>query len=717
MSIIRAMREESETIKFDNLFTNDLEKEQEFDLIFTAEQDDEDLKSVAGNAIMKEDGNEIETNLPDCVVVYEDGEVVDKDEEAEAESDEPVEDIGTAEVEEPVEEEKPEAPGIVVNIDADDVNINAASEEKVAESDEGNVGMTINATTVNMSVAAGDIENEKKEEEEEVPPTVEPAAPEVPSEPEEAPAPAEEVPAEEPEEAEIVATIDTDETFEDDDTPETATDDDAEPTATAENASDIYTPSQMEEILNTGTEPDPIPQVTTPENEPVDPSTEVVFSDTGDQEVQEAAEPTKDPIKPIEEDALFEEDVIDVQDAKPIDAKDIEKNTDVSPIGPDEVIPDEVNVPAEDQDYEKEAEMKHEAAEPTKDPIKPIEEEVNFDDDLENNVGDNDKVQSTMDKAPEDEVKKELDIEPVKPEDIPGSKDNLKEASEDMDPMESIVQQDAEDSLLGIEPSLTAGDLPQMYIEKDDDPSKVDDGKLAEAAEPTKDPIKPIEEDAVFEEVIDAVKNDMTLEPAKKIEAEYEDDMKEITDGDVEKVLNKAPEDEVKEELKIDPVKPEDIPMNDGSVKEAAEPTKDPIKPIEEDVNFNEECEECDPTEGAPAENGLDAPMSDDPKHRDTSALSAIAGKNTDEVQDAAETVEDLEISTASVEEAAEPTKDPITPIKEEPDFMDQVNAEDNGDNFADVMNTGLNTTPEEVEPGSIDELIDDEVCEFVESL
>ena len=69
MSIIRALREESETIKFDNLFSNDLENEREFDLIFSAEQDDEDLKSIAGNAILKEDGNEKEFNLPDCVYV------------------------------------------------------------------------------------------------------------------------------------------------------------------------------------------------------------------------------------------------------------------------------------------------------------------------------------------------------------------------------------------------------------------------------------------------------------------------------------------------------------------------------------------------------------------------------------------------------------------------------------------------------------------------
>ena len=295
MSIIRAMREESETIKFDNLFTNDLEREQEFDLIFTAEQDDEDLKSVAGDSLIKENGEEVEgEEIEDFLAVNEDGEIVDKNEEAEAESDEPVEDIGTADVED-VTEEKPEAPGIVVNIDADDVNINAASEEKVAESDEGNVGMTINATTVNMSVAAGDIENEKKEEEE-VPPTVEPAAPEVPSEPE-------------ADTAEPITPIDTEDTFDDEedtepasteddttevetDTVEVETDDDNEPTATAEsvdlNISLFEDADELEDQINDGLEPAPAPEETSMENEPVDPSTEVVFSDTGDQEVQES---------------------------------------------------------------------------------------------------------------------------------------------------------------------------------------------------------------------------------------------------------------------------------------------------------------------------------------------------------------------------------------------------------------------------------------------
>ena len=75
----------------------------------------------------------------------------------------------------------------------------------------------------------------------------------------------------------------------------------------------------------------------------------------------------------------------------------------------------------------------------------------------------------------------------------------------------------------------------------------------------------------------------------------------------------------------------------------------------------------------------------------------------------------DVPINDGSAHEAAEPTKDDVfTPIKE--DFMDQINAEDNGDAFADVKNTGLNISPEDVEPGSDDELIDDEIIEMVES-
>ena len=795
MSVIRAMREESETIKFDNLFTNDLEQEQEFDLIFGAEQDDEDLKTIAGNAIIKEDGNEIVTNIPDCIAVNEDGEVVDKDDEAESSDEEPVEDLsdsdkdddGVADDVEAVVAKDQADPSVVVNVDADNVNINAADpgvdakgvaeSEGESEAEHNNVGMTINADTVNMTVGANA-------------PTD--AAPAATAEPATAPVEVQDTETEvldiedkdgnnvpdevddaiEDAKAETQAPEEPATAEEDNANATPNTDDNGEPTATAESGmEDIYTASQLEDILNTGLEPAPAPQNTTPENEPVDPSTEVIFSDTGDQEVQEAAEPSKD--DPVA--FLTEEDgVIDIEDAEPVDSADIKQNTDISPIGPDKVIPDEVNAPDEDIDYDKAAQEKRveEAAEPSKDDpvdflteadgvIEDLDEEAadipavkndeNLDNaaDIEGDFNDDEKqvtdanVEKIMNDAPEDETKEEEGIDPVKPEDVPmndgtaheaaepskddpvdflteedgiidditlgiaptddsegiiqveepkhtdtsansaiagtntdevedaaetvedlelpaqeaaepskddpvdflteadGVIEDLDEASEPMDPKEETTEQDAEDSLITMDPSLTGGDLISMYVEKPDDPDKKNDGKLAEAANPSKDdPVDFLTEaDGVIEDLdeeaadIPAVKNDENLDNAADIEKDFNDDEKQVVDADVEKIMNDAPEDSTKEEEGIDPVKPEDVPMNDGTAHESA---------------------------------------------------------------------------------------DFITEADGSIDIEEQINAEDNGDSFIDVMNNGLSTTPEEVDPTSedavADELIDDEIIDLIEA-
>ena len=102
-----------------------------------------------------------------------------------------------------------------------------------------------------------------------------------------------------------------------------------------------------------------------------------------------------------------------------------------------------------------------------------------------------------------------------------------------------------------------------------------------EAAEPSIDPID------VVKEEIEAVKNDDNLETAKKIEGEFEDDLDPITDGDIEKIFNNEPEDETKKDEGIDPVKPSDVPMNDGSAHEAAEPSIDSIDKVTEAEEFD----------------------------------------------------------------------------------------------------------------------------------
>ena len=818
-SIIKAMREESEVIKFDNLFTNDLEQEQEFDLIFTAEQDDEDLKTIAGNAILKENGEEIETNLPDCVTVNEDGEVVDKDDE-ESDDSEPVEDLSNDKdengvddtIDKAVEAQPAQAPSVVVNVDADDVNINAADpgvdatgvaeSEGESEAENNNVGMTINADTVNMTVGANapapaptaDITPA---------PSVEPAAVDVPSEDEEEDKNGDLVPDKDdvdsngiPDEVDVAVAVAPEEPAdaqEDNAEATPNTDADGAPVATDEaGMEDIYTASQLEDILNTGLEPAPAPEVTAPENEPVDPSTEVVFSDTGDQEVQEAAEPTKDdvfaPISEAEIEAIKNDE--NLEDSKKIEGEfeddlapvadgDVEKIMNDAP--EDEVKEEEKIEPVKPVDVPMNDGSAHEAAEPTKDDVfAPIKEEDMSEilDDPTEGAADGNGITVPMSDDPKhrdtsalsaidgkntDEVEdaattvEDLDIA------------QLGEASEDMDPAESHVNQDAEDSLLGIEPSLTAGDLPQIFANKADDPDKVNDGKLAEAAEPTKDDVfTPISETE-----IEAVKNDENLEDAKDIESENEDDLAPITDEDVEKILNDAPEDEVKKEEGIEPVKPEDVPMNDGSAHEAAEPTKDdvftPIKeediciddadPIDDkDIEKDTELSPIGPDKVIPdevnvPEEDMNYDKSAQEKREVTAEAEIEAVKNDENLEDAKDIEseyeddltpisdddiekimndapedevkeeegiepvkpEDVPMNDGSAHEAAEPTKDDVfTPIKE--DFMDQINAEDNGDAFADVENTGLNISPEDVEPGSDDELIDDEIIEMVES-
>ena len=498
MSIIKAFREESEVIKFDNLFTRDLEDEQQFDLVFAAEQDDEDLKTIAGNKIMRENGEEKEFDLPDCVYVNEDGEVKDKDDEVEdissndADSDGVDDDIEAAS-----DNPTAAAPSVVVNVDADDVNINAGNggtslegteDEEVKE----DASVTVNAKVVNMTTNVDPANDDEVKA-----PSTEPATTPVPAE-----GPSDDEPIEpvgdvdidsddntpaEPESSEADVEECSDNTGT---TP--GTNDDGAPMG--EGVEQIMTSSQLEDILNTGLDVAPAYEGGHFSDSPEDKSTEVVFSNSNDKEVREAAEPTKNDV-------------------------------------------------------------------------------------------------------------------------------------------------------------------------------------VKEAKEPTKN-------DTVVKEEIEAVKNDDNLDNSKKIEGEFEDDLAPITDGDIEKILNNAPEDETKKDEGIDPVKPSDVPMNDGSAHEAAEPTKNDIEFIKEedtdildsdDIDMDNNCDisPVGPTKVIPDE--VNAPVGD---------------MNYDK------------------EDAL---------MKEGSDFMDQVNAIDNGDSFADTMNTGLNISPEEVLPGSDEELIDDEAIAFIE--
>lgn len=748
----KALREESETIKFDNLFTQDIERDQEFDLVFSAEQDDEDLKSIAGNSIMKEDGSEINFDLPDCVVVNEDGEVVNKDDEEEEEEDissNDVDDNGVDDDLEVADKEQPAGPSVVVNVDADDVNINAA-DDKVAVGEDGDV--TVNANVANITPA---------------PAVAEPVAPS--TEPVASPAPEASTPCEGPE-CDEVTPVEDDKTVEVDTievqapAEEPASDStDLEPIGdeklTNDDSNDEPTVPEdecthedaQEELLSKDMIEDIATAPTSPENEPVDPSTEVVFSDNPDIEVkneldemtlieedlgditqgdapqenpdiEEVEEPTHtdtsayaavekeekldgdeamETVEDLNIDLIgegFEDEemqseklgVIDLEGMEPsLTAGDLEtmfmdKDDDPSKKKPAGKIDEGAE---EDTAEEKSPSESKDNGEETKDEcgssckesdLSLIKEDDGFSDeemgeddtdelegndyeddgiteieesdvttalknddnieqaqkpqsDFEDNLSfiTQDELEKTLNTAPEDEVKDELDIKPVEVKDVNFS-DSVKEA---------------------------------------DEPSK--GGKpISEAGEPTKDNLEPIKEE------IEAVKNDDNLEPAGE---KYEDDLAIITDGDVEKILNDAPEDETKKEEGIDPVKPSDIPMNDGSVKEAGEPTKggEPVSEESAEIIDAKDIAENDP-------------------------LSPIGPSEIipDEVNAPEEDIDYDEVAKEQIKE----------------DYEEDLSLISTGDDFANTLNDGLDHSPEEEEPGSLEELIDDEALDAVES-
>ena len=131
-------------IHFDNIFSNDLAEEQEYDLIVGAEEDDMLLQSVAESDIFYENGNEI--NYDYVKLLREDGEEVDDDEEASIEDEDEEEpdtdNVSSNDVDSNAGEDagddisNPPAetgtPTISIDIDADDVNINAEAPKNEA---------------------------------------------------------------------------------------------------------------------------------------------------------------------------------------------------------------------------------------------------------------------------------------------------------------------------------------------------------------------------------------------------------------------------------------------------------------------------------------------------------------------------------------------------------------------------------------------------------
>ena len=691
----KALREESETIRFDNLFTADIEKEQEFDLIFAAEQDDEDLKTIAGNAIMKEDGSEIDFNLPDCVTVNEDGEVVDKDEEEEAGEDVSSNDVNDNGMDDDLEaaaEEKPASgPSVVVNVDADDVNINAA-DDKTAFGEDGDV--TVNAQVANITPAPA--ASEPVTPAAEPVPTTAPEAPTAPAESEESKEDEDLTPIEDEEdkEVEVKVEVEPDQSVEveveppaeepavepvpteDEPSTDTSTDEPEEDDGVSEGAElDLITPDQLEDIVTTET---------SPYNTPVDPSTEVVFSDNPDMEVKDDG---------VNEMTLIEEDLGD---------------------------PTMGDAPQKDSEIE-------EVDEPTH-------------------------TDTSAYSALEKEDPSEIDdaMETIDDLEI----DGLDEGFEDEEvKSEELGKIDLE----GMAPSITSGDIEGIFTAADDDPSKKTNGTVNDKKVEVSSEMTLIEEDEGFDdeskgtedtaelsgedtpenegcckEEVDntAVKDDENLEPAGA--EEFSDDLEPIVDGDVEKIMNDAPEDEVKEELKIDPVEPADIPMN-TSVKEEVDNTAVKDDDNLEPAGAEDFSDDLEPITDGDVEKIMNNAPEDEVKEElgiDPVEPSDIP-MNTSVKEDSAEIIDSKDIAendplspigpdeiipdeVNAPEEDVEYDKVAAERLKE--DYEDDVAAISTGDDFADVENDGLDHSPEDEEPGSMEELIDDEAAAFVES-
>ena len=107
-----------DVIQFDNVFSNDLAQEQEDDLTFEADEDDALIEMIAQDELFTETGIEIEYEY-----LREDDE--DPEEEEAPEDEEISDDVSSADVEDTDNMEAPAAPTVQVNVDADDVNINA----------------------------------------------------------------------------------------------------------------------------------------------------------------------------------------------------------------------------------------------------------------------------------------------------------------------------------------------------------------------------------------------------------------------------------------------------------------------------------------------------------------------------------------------------------------------------------------------------------------
>ena len=140
-------------IKFDNIFSNDLAREQQFDLVFGTDEDDNILKLVDEYYFYDNYGNERVFKEIDDLLLNEDNEMVDDDDEDESkENNKDKEENNIANPEDIYSNDDVDTttdtdnnPSIIVSIDADNVNINA--DDNIQE--DGDI--TVNANNVSIT--------------------------------------------------------------------------------------------------------------------------------------------------------------------------------------------------------------------------------------------------------------------------------------------------------------------------------------------------------------------------------------------------------------------------------------------------------------------------------------------------------------------------------------------------------------------------------------
>lgn len=744
-------RDDSDIIVFDNIFSNDLAREQQLDLLFGAKEDDDIIKMVE-NRLFDEYGEE-------RVFVEEEDDMLLEDDEEEKVVDISDNDSDNDNVDDDMEDaEEPEdvemgTPKIAIDIDADNVNI-SASDEPVKE--DGDVNVT--AQVVNISpkpvdapmtgedlASALSTDDDSTDAPEDIPDPV---------------TPGDNVPAPEVDQRPVngaennVVGEDFDETNSEPSVGDYDNDDyGVEPDEMREGAEELNTTSELEDMLNTGLEPAPAPEETSPIEEPEDPSTEVVFGDSNDmEEKSDIFGEDTGAVRP-EEDTLIGDDDGSVTVG---DAPEYANN----------------GIPETDGPEHKDT----------------SETQVGF---LPKTAEELEDAMSTVD---------DLDI--------------AKEAVLPEDPYEEDVENDAETSLLGIEPSITkAADLDKIFNnaeedpyrggkysmdlneeaccpeckdnepEEDDGPENIDNNikvpetsddlakelddmsaNSADAEEEEKETISGedvhTKADSEWEDAVDApdITSDEKLDSAKSDttygdnidagfvkEAETSDDLEDMLDdnGDDGDYFDDMPEEGCgsegccnKESGDIDGVSEEDYdggnksddylsaedmdtdiddPKNKGNDEEIvddedqngkdkedggaidtkdANPTIPPATGAELESFFSEvsaESEEIIPDE-------VEFPK-DDADYDETVRSTKVAAPGNDG--------SDVEVGTFA--------EDLDMMLSE--DFEDQVESISDDEVFDSVINKGLDNSPEDEEPGSIEEEIDNDALDFVESM